>query len=336
VYGLEYELVSRQGWLSSESDQRVTSSSVVQPVKKKKALEPAAAACGTRKRSRINLSISIPSSENLILVSKKGLDEGDHHHQWDCMGGGGGSSSSASCGGEIGKKKKKNFSQFHVNQFKVRKDVMKNKFHIEKLSHWLKKLLKVVMQEEDVLYSRYLDACEKRNQVLAGILKRYKAENNNRRSVVCLLTVAAKLEYAIKQSALKEASLQNVQCYRDPFEYLKVYSDQDVDAIVEKVLPYIYRLFSVLRTLDANKYKGNNIPWMLLGMLYICMTGMTIGVAEVLPCISELCNILPVDNRIVFYFGSFGINTKCVTDISNMINVTLKDQYSALKVLADV
>ena len=49
-----------------------------------------------------------------------------------------------------------------------------------------------------------------------------------------------------------------------------------------------------------------------------------------------LCSILPNDNRIHHYFGSMGINTKCVTEMSNMIAGTLKGREGALRVLQNV
>lgn len=109
-----------------------------------------------------------------------------------------------------------------------------------------------------------------------------------------------------------------------------------MDEIVSKVHPYMYRLLSVLKTIDSNKYKSNNIPWMLLGMLYLCTGGHTIGTVTVLPRVDELCYILPSDNRIFCYFGSMGINTKCVTEMSNMISCTLKDQDNAIRFLENV
>lgn len=82
--------------------------------------------------------------------------------------------------------------------------------------------------------------------------------------------------------------------------------------------------------------QATNIPWMLLGMLYLCTGGHTIGTVTVLPRVRELCNILPSDNRIFHYFGSFGINTKCVTEMSNMIAGTLKDKADAIDALRNV
>ena len=49
-----------------------------------------------------------------------------------------------------------------------------------------------------------------------------------------------------------------------------------------------------------------------------------------------LCNILPNDNRIHHYFGALGINSKCVTEMSNMIAGTLKGKEGALRVLQNV
>lgn len=98
----------------------------------------------------------------------------------------------------------------------------------------------------------------------------------------------------------------------------------------------MYRLLSVLKTIDSNKYKSNNIHWMLLGMLYLCTSGHVIGTVVVLPRVDELCYILPSDNRIYYYFGDMGITTKCVTEMCNMIAGTLKDQDRAIRLLEDV
>ena len=91
----------------------------------------------------------------------------------------------------------------------------------------------------------------------------------------------------------------------------------------------------VLKTIDNNKYKANNVPWMVLGMLYLCTSGMCIGGVQVLPVIRDLAKILPNDNRILHYFGCLGINTRCVIEMSNMITVTLKGRSDALRCLGE-
>ena len=122
-----------------------------------------------------------------------------------------------------------------------------------------------------------------------------------------------------------------VVCHSDPFKYMRPWSDADVHGLVHKVHPYVYRLLCVLKSIDHNKYKSTNIPWMVLGMLYMCTSGMVMGSVQVLPAVPELRTILPSDNRILFYFGSLGITTKCVTDTSNMIAVSLKNNAAALR-----
>ena len=151
-----------------------------------------------------------------------------------------------------------------------------------------------------------------------------------------MLSVAASLEHSVRSMITRDTSMHSVQSYRDPFECLCIWTDTDVDRLVGRLCPYVYRLMAVLKTIDCNKYKSNNIPWMVLGMLYMCTCGHNIGNVRVLPRIPELCTILPNDNRIHHYFGSLKINTKCVTEMCNMIAVSLKGNEAALSVLANV
>lgn len=150
---------------------------------------------------------------------------------------------------------------------------------------------------------------------------------------VCLLSVAATLEARLKRHMEGDACMNNVSPCRDPYQCLRVWSKEEVDSLVGRVNPPIYRLMMVLKTIDNSKYKGNNVPWMVLGMLYLCTSGMCIGGVQVLPVVGELAQILPNDNRIMHYFGGFGINTKCVIEMSNMITVTLKGGTDALRFL---
>lgn len=215
--------------------------------------------------------------------------------------------------------------------FQIKFSSMKNNFHEENLASWIKRLISMVVQDTNVLFSKYNDSCEKRDALLNSIL-----QNLDRNKPVCMLSVAAKLESRVKSMIQRDTSTHSVQSYRDPYECLKVWSDIEVDRLVSRVSPYIYRLMSVLKTIDCNKYKSNNIPWMMLGMLYMCTCGHNIGNVMVLPRVSELCTILPNDNRIFHYFGALKINTKCVTEMSNMIAVSLKGNEGALRVLANV
>lgn len=215
--------------------------------------------------------------------------------------------------------------------FRVKFSAMKNDFHEENLASWIKKLISMVVQDKSVLYSKYTDSCEKRDALLQSLFQGHSKEKP-----VCMLSIAAKLESRVKSMILRDTSTHSVQSYRDPYECLKIWSDSDVDRLVSRVSPYIYRLMAVLKTIDCNKYKSNNIPWMMLGMLYMCTCGHNIGNVMVLPRVGELCTILPNDNRIFYYFGDLKINTKCVTEMSNMIAVSLKGNEGALRVLANV
>lgn len=87
----------------------------------------------------------------------------------------------------------------------------------------------------------------------------------------------------IKSLAAGDAFTNSVQSFRDPFECLRVWTDAEVDHMVERIHPHIYRLMSVLKTIDSNKYKASNLPWMIVGMLYMCTCGHTIGNVMVLP-----------------------------------------------------
>jgi hypothetical protein len=71
---------------------------------------------------------------------------------------------------------------------------------------------------------------------------------------------------------------------------------------------------------------------MILGMMYLCTTGVNCATVRILPLVPGLVHVLPNDNRIHFYFGKMGINTKCVTDVSNLINIALKDRADILKI----
>ena len=199
----------------------------------------------------------------------------------------------------------------------------------------MSRLTQTYLQDKKVLYSKYIDSCEKRDGLVLSILRDHSLKNG-RDQAVCMLSVAASLEYRVKTMILRDASTHSVQSYRDPFECLHVWTNGEVDRLVARLSPYIYRLMAVLRTIDCNKYKSNNIPWMMLGMLYMCTCGRNMGTVMVLPRIPELCTILPNDNRIFHYFGSLKINTKCVTEMSNMISVSLKGNEGALRVLANV
>lgn len=218
--------------------------------------------------------------------------------------------------------------------FHVQVDAMRNEFHKDRLAECLGRLLRAVLQDRGVLYARFVDACVRRDRVLARVLA---CRGGARGQAVCLLSVAASLEAAVREGSLQgDSSRASVQCLQDPFQYLRVWPDREVERVVQRVHPHVYRLLAVLKTLDANKYKGNNVPWMLLGMLYLCTTGLNIGHVRVLPIVPELRTILPHDNRIHHYFGGMGINTKCVTDMSNMIVGTLKGQHRALAALQNV
>lgn len=267
------------------------------------------------------------------LVSRQGLSTDEVTATMNLGGG--------SSGGGVELKKKRKIAPKDVSKkepgvvvsnFIIRFGAMRNDFHEENLAFWIKRLISMVVQDRKVLYSKYNDSCEKRDVLLHAIL-REKADKNQ---PICMLSVAAQLEGRVKSMISRDASTHSVQSYRDPFECLKVWTDEEVDKLVNRVSPYIYRLMAVLKTIDCNKFKSNNIPWMMLGMLYMCTCGHNIGNVMVLPRVGELCTILPNDNRIFHYFGSLKINTKCVTEMSNMIAVTLKGNEGALRVLANV
>jgi hypothetical protein len=214
--------------------------------------------------------------------------------------------------------------------FTVNPRAMRGDFVEQKVRSCMWTLLRIVSQNESALAARHADCCEKRNALLDDILCAHRDAHPG--VPVCMLSVAASLENAFARD-IDENPLGNVVCLRNPFQYLTPWLDEDIEAIVERVFPPIYRLFSVLRTLDSNKYKGNNLQWMVLGMLYICTTGMVVGNVRILPKVLGLRTILPNLNRIKVYFASLRISTRCVTDMSNMITVSLKDHTGALRAL---
>ncbi len=134
---------------------------------------------------------------------------------------------------------------------------------------------------------------------------------------VCLCTMAAAIAH---------------ECKPDPFQCLQVCSDAAINGFAKRISPPIIRLIAVLKTMDAIKYRGNTLPSMILGMIYLCTMGITCNDVRILPCVSDLSGILPNDNRIHHYFGSLGVNTKCVTEVSNLVNAALKDRMDVLKV----
>lgn len=229
-------------------------------------------------------------------------------------------------------KKKAKFSAttHKIGVLVLNQSIMKKDFHEDNIAYYLKSLLTFAGQDNKVLFSRYCETCEKRDTVLQQLLAEYISARKHE-GPVCMLTIAAKLEHRLGRKGTSDWD------FKDSHSILKLYSDEMINDIVEQVKPSIYRLFLILKTLDCNKYKGSNIQWMILGMLYICTSGMTIGYTRILPCIPVLRDILPNDNRIYHYFGHLGIHTKCVTDMSNMISQTLKnkDGKNLASLLAD-
>jgi hypothetical protein len=160
-----------------------------------------------------------------------------------------------------------------------------------------------------------VDACEKREAIMQRILKKHKT-NHGTSKKVCLVSMAAEIAHESKV---------------DPFACLIAYSDDKLNFFLNKISAPIIRVLAILKTMDYTKYKGNSIPSMVLGMIYLCTNGISCGNVRILPRVPDLIHILPNDNRIHHYFGQFGVNTKCVTDMSNMITTALKDRVDILR-----
>lgn len=296
-YGLEYELINRQGL--HRADQQATT---------------VAAASGRQQLATQKKRIVIDRESG----ERKGEEEGNKKKA-RVVG-----AVRGAAGGGIGALD---------GVFRVRHTAMKGEFDESNLSLWIRKVFGMIVQDKDVLYSKHMDSCERRDAVLMAVLREMEPTSAHG---ICMLSVVAKVEARIKSLAAGDAFTNSVQSFRDPFECLRVWTDAEVDRMVERIHPHIYRLMSVLKTIDSNKYKASNLPWMIVGMLYMCTCGHTIGNVMVLPRVHGLCNILPNDNRIHHYFGALGINTKCVTEMSNMIAGTLKGKEGALRVLQNV
>lgn len=147
------------------------------------------------------------------------------------------------------------------------------------------------------------------------IIKKHKAEHGTRKPL-CLLGMAAQIAHESKV---------------DPYACLVACSDEKLSVFLNKISAPIIRVLAILKTMDYTKYKGNSIPSMVLGMIYLCTNGISCGNVRILPRVPDLIHILPNDNRIHYYFGRFGANTKCVTDMSNMITTALKDRVDILR-----
>lgn len=147
-----------------------------------------------------------------------------------------------------------------------------------------------------------------------AVLQVQNHQNNTK--PICLCTMAAAIAH---------------ECKVDPFQCLQPCPNEKLNEIAQRISPAIIRVLAVLKTMDSAKYKGNALPSMILGMIYLCTTGVTCGTVRILPHIPGLINILPNDNRIQFYFGKMGVNTKCVTDVSNLLNSALKNRVDVLR-----
>lgn len=94
--------------------------------------------------------------------------------------------------------------------FRIKQGVMKHEFQGDKLCFHIRRLLCEVTQKRDVLFARYLDVCEKRDVILGGIISEQK--NSNR--PVCMLSVAASLEARVRKVTVVESSMHTVQSFR--------------------------------------------------------------------------------------------------------------------------
>lgn len=178
--------------------------------------------------------------------------------------------------------------------------------------------LQIAGQNQGVLHARFLEACEKREHAMQKIVLEHRKNHGTRRPI-CLCTMAAQI-------------VSQDQCKVDPFQCLKPCTNEKLNEIAQRIAPPIIRLLAILKNMDSAKYKGNALSSMILGMMYLCTTGVTCGTVRILPHVPALIQILPNDNRIHFYFGKkMGVNTKCVTDVSNLMNSALKDRVDILK-----
>ena len=112
-----------------------------------------------------------------------------------------------------------------------------------------------------MLYSKHMDSCERRDAVLLSVLRGMKQQQHEEceGGGVCMLSVVAKVEARIRGLAAGDAFTNSVQSVRDPFECLRIWTDDEVDDMVNRVHPHIYRLMSVLKTIDSNKYKVRTV-----------------------------------------------------------------------------
>lgn len=207
-----------------------------------------------------------------------------------------------------------------TSAFAISMDVMQGEFSIENIQKKVLQFLQMAGQNTNVLHARFLEASEKREacmyKMMAAHVKLHGMDGNNSRAV-CLCTLAAAIAHS---------------CPVEPFDSLQACSNEKLNEVAQRISSPIVRLLSVLKTLEASKYKGNALSSMVLGMIYLCTTGVNCGTVRILPCVPGLGKILPNDNRIHFYFGKMGVNTKCVTDMSNLINTALKDRPDILRI----
>jgi|694.fasta_scaffold103702_3 hypothetical protein len=200
--------------------------------------------------------------------------------------------------------------------FVVRLDSLQGEFSAECISRHIWQFLHIAGQNQSLLYIRFLEACESREAFMKKYIQDHAIKHGTARPI-CLCTMAAAIAHS---------------CQIDPFQCLSVYSDTKLNALAKRITPSIIRLVAVLKTLNTSKYRVNNIPSMILGMIYLCTTGIQCSHVRILPSVPELLKIMPNDNRIHHYFGSMGVNTKCVTEVSNIVNLSLKDRMDVLKV----
>jgi len=114
------------------------------------------------------------------------------------------------------------------------------------------------------------------------------------------------------------------------------YGISHIQKTTSLVIPYIYRLLVLLKSSNPNKYKSNSINWIILGILYLCINGLSIRNLTVLPSCPILRSILPPENKISIYFSSMKIHTKCVTDIGNLITSTFRRDPTYLRSLSSM
>ena len=154
--------------------------------------------------------------------------------------------------------------------------------------------------------------------------RRYRQEENARQA----RKVRASLHKALRQAKLRGLEglpnicqvLAEVMQGEKNLRFVQEASERLADQCTKEILACLVEL----RGRGVKTTSGQCLQELVCGLLYMLRTGLCYRNIVLLQCIHEIADCLPLESKITQYFG---ISSKCVTSVENLVKLTFRAHY---------